>query len=387
MESFFDIGEGLLNEQTQGDLNMKFTVSGAIFLSGLAVSSIASSQDLFANKKVAVIMASHGDIDDLSELRDYSLTAVRKNSGLQVPDFLRPLIGQIGFPLIRGTFIDQYTSLGVSTNYRKYSQEQADALTAELRSRGLNGQAYVGFNFLPPFADEVVAELSDEGYTDIVVLNRGAQYSIATSEENFEDVRKGIKAAGNWDVRALGVKQWSDRSDFRDLMETVLRRDVETFFPGVEKKDVCIGLGSHGLPLPLIKQGDPATEQMLSVVEDLRKRMPEFPIYHGFLNDDFFPGVAWIEPTFADVAFDMARDLCPYVLLDGRLSFTVHHRATLFDMDVDARETISKFYPDAQIAFASNFNGDPLLAEVLANVVVDALETGDSDPNVVDLKD
>ena len=30
----------------------------------------------------------------------------------------------------------------------------------------------------------------------------------------------------------------------------------------------------------------------------------------------------------------------PSVLMDGRLSFTTHHRATLFDLDVDAREEI-----------------------------------------------
>lgn len=359
------------------------SISSSLVLLGVGFQSNA---DQTSEKKIAVIMASHGDIDDLSELRDYSLTAVRKNSGLQVPDFLRPLIGQIGFPIVRGTFEEQYKSFGIKTNYRELAQNQADALTAELQARGLPATAFIGFNFLPPFIEDVVPEIKDQNYTDIVVINRGAQYSLATSGENFEDVRKGLKLAGDWNVRAIGVREWSDRKDFRELMETVLRRDAEAAFPGAPKKDVCIGLGSHGLPLPLIEQGDPAVNQMLDAVEDIRDRMPEYPIYHGFLNDDFFPGVAWIEPSFSDVAYEMARDLCPYVLLDGRLSFTVHHRATLFDLDVDARETILDYNPEAQVVFAANFDEDPLLAKLLADVVTEALD-GSMDPsNLVDIR-
>lgn len=353
---------------------MKTTVLSVLGSTLCFGSATAALADEASSKKIAVIMASHGDIDDLSELKGYSLTAVRKNSGLQVPDALRPLIGQIGFPLVKGTFVNQYESFGIGTRYQENAQVQADALTAELRERGLNARAFVGYNFISPFIEDLVPQIKAENYTDIVVLNRGAQYSLATSGENFEDLQKGLESVGKWNVRALGVRQWSDRKGFRDLMETVLRRDAEKAFPGVPKKDVCIGLGSHGLPLPLIRQGDPATEQMLSVVEDLRERMPEYPIYHGFLNDDFFPGVKWIEPAFDDVAFRMAKDLCPYVLLDGRLSFTVHHRATLYDMDVAARETIQDYYPEAEVVFAENFNADPLLAELLADVVIEAVE-------------
>ena len=125
---------------------------------------------------------------------------------------------------------------------------------------------------------------------------------------------------------------------------------LRRIFPTSRHKDVCLFIASHGLPLRLIRMGDPAVDQMLDVVEDLEKRLPEFPVYHGFLNDDFFPGAEWVSPPSDDTAWDIRSDSCPAVLMDGRLSFTTHHRATLFDLDVDAREIIEEPQISSQTA-------------------------------------
>ena len=184
------------------------------------------------------------------------------------------------------------------------------------------------------------------------MFNKGAQYSLATLGESIEEIEGYMETASDWNVNMVAVRQFSDDERFRALFADVLRRDAAAIFPGVPSRDVCLFIASHGLPLRLIRMGDPATEQMLDVVEDLKRRLPEFPIYHGFLNDDFFPGAAWVSPPSDDTAWDIRSDSCPATLMDGRLSFTTHHRATLYDLDVAAREIIEDT-PDLQA------NGEP----------------------------
>ena len=131
--------------------------------------------------------------------------------------------------------------------------------------------------------------------------------------------------------------------------------------------------------------GDPATEQMLEVVEDLKQRLPQYPIYHGFLNDDFFPGAAWVDPPSDDTAWDIRNDSCPATLMDGRLSFTTHHRATLFDLDVAAREIIEDtpdlqgngephpLYKPLKAVLAPQWDDEPGFAILMAELTIEAL--------------
>ena len=224
-----------------------------------------------------------------------------------------------------------------------------------------------------------------DGVTDLIVFNKGAQYSLATLGESIEEIEHYMEKIPQWDVNMVAVRQFSDDERFRELFAQVLRRDAAEIFPEVPSRDVCLFIASHGLPLRLIRMGDPATEQMLDVVEDLKKRLPEFPIYHGFLNDDFFPGAEWVSPPSDDTAWDIRSDSCPAVLMDGRLSFTTHHRATLFDLDVGAREIIEDtpdLLPNGELhplfkplkaVLAPQWDDEPGFAALMAELTIEAL--------------
>ena len=80
------------------------------------------------------------------------------------------------------------------------------------------------------------------------------------------------------------------------------------------------------------------------------------------------------------------------VLLDGRLSFTVHHRATLFDANIVVREKMEEpqgppwaRFPGAEVKLAPNFDDDPGLASLFASLTKDALEG--KGPNLEVIKD
>ena len=344
----------------------------------------AGDRAMDAGRKIGVLLTSHGDIDELEEIEPYVRSAFLKNVGVPLPRFIREIIQDPAYWIAKDGIIEQYEIIG-PTKYRGNAQLQADAIQDALLERGVDANIYLGYNFMPPFIEDAVDLARRDGVTDLIVFNKGAQFSLATLGESIEEIEGYMEHVSDWDINMVAVRQFSDDERFRELFAKVLRRDAATYFPNVPSRDVCLFIASHGLPLRLIRMGDPAVDQMLDVVEDLEKRLPEFPVYHGFLNDDFFPGAEWVSPPSDDTAWDIRSDSCPAVLMDGRLSFTTHHRATLFDLDVDAREIIEEtpdLQPNGEVhplyrpltaVLAPNWDDEPGFAALMAELTIEAL--------------
>lgn len=340
--------------------------------------------DVGAEKaRIGVLLTSHGDIDEFEEIEDYIRTAFLKNVGVPLPRNIRELIEDPAYWIARKEIEDQYAIIG-PTRYRANAILQAEALEAELRERGMNVPVFIGYNFMPDFIEDAMAQAQAAGVERLVVFNKGAQFSLATLGESIEEIEGYLKLHPEWDVEVTAVRQFSDDDRFRELFAEVLVRDAKKFFPDVPPADVCLFVASHGLPIRLIDMGDPAVEQMEAVVKDLRERLPQYPIYHGYLNDDFFPGAEWVAPASDDVAWQIRQDSCPAVLMDGRLSFTTHHRATLYDLDVSAREIIEEpdlqpngephpLYTPLEAVLAPQWDDDPGFAKLLGDLTLEAL--------------
>ena len=333
--------------------------------------------------RVGVLMASHGDIDDPeTELEDYIKTAFLHNVGIPLPAWTRGPITDPAYRLSVKTVRDQYDIIG-PTRYREFAEKQMKAIDTELKSVGVDGKAYFGANFTHPYIHETLDQMRKDGVSTIVVFNKGAQFSYASSGENMDDVLDYLNEHKDWNVRVIGRFQYSEDERFRNAWAQAIERDVKASFPGASPKDVCVLAGSHGLPLWLTDKGDPAIRQMNRTFDWLKKKLPDYKLYHGFLNDDFFPGARWVEPNSQVVAEEMQADGCQNILFDGRLSFTTHHRATLYDLNHVARGILenppkksssgSSKWVKPKVVLAPNFDDDKAYANLMANLTLEAL--------------
>lgn len=363
-------------------LGLVFAATGCGDLKGDAHSSVQSST--LASEKIGLLWASHGDIDNAAkELEDYIKVSFQKNPGIPLPFWSRGVLTGPAYLLSVKTVREQYDLLG-PTNYRSISEAQAAEIDKQFAKVLPNAKTYLGYNFISPYVDDTVAQMKKDGITTIVVMNKGAQFSYASSAENMEDVLKSLEKKPDYDVKVYGVTHYDDDARFVDVMAAALRDDAARLFPGKSPAQVCLMLGSHGLPTWLIKKGDPAIEQMKNTVERLRKALPEYKIYHGFLNDDFIPGAEWVKPDVGDLAPTLVEEGCENVLMDGRLSFTTHHRATLFDMNIEVKKIFAEKSAEMIAAgqrkepvnaiLAPNFDSDPRFAKFIAEKTKDILE-------------
>lgn len=337
-----------------------------------------------SNEKIGLLFASHGDIDDYAkDLEDYIKVSFQKNVGIPLPLWSRKLVEEPAYRLSVKNVRGQYEKIG-PTRYYANSLKQRDAINEEFKTILPNAKAYVGFNFAHPYIEETLDEMKKDGITTIVVINKGAQFSYASSGENMEDVLKYLEKNPSYDAEAIGVAYYGYDRRFINVMAKSVTEDIKKTFPGVPSKEICVFLGSHGLPQWLINKGDSAVTQMKRSVVELRAAMPEYKIYHGFLNDDFFPGAKWVSPKSSDVAPQLVDDGCKNIAMDGRLSFTTHHRATLYDMNVVDHEFFDSesaklkakdpTSPGIRSVLLPNFDTNVDHARLIATITAEALQ-------------
>jgi len=238
-------------------------------------STVANSRLQQTEEKIGLLFASHGDIDNPdTQLENYIKISFQKNVGIPLPLWSRRLVEEPAYRLSVKTVRSQYDQIG-ATRYHGNSLKQIDAINLELKKILPNAKAYVGYNFTNPLIDETLDVMRKDGVTKIVVINKGAQFSYASSGENMEDVLKYLKTHPDYDVEALGVTWYANDNRFTDVMAKSLDEDIQKAFPGTPRKDICILAGSHGLPTWLINKGDSAITQMQRSIVELRQKMPE----------------------------------------------------------------------------------------------------------------
>jgi protoheme ferro-lyase len=321
--------------------------------------------------RVGILLASHGDIDSLSELDSHL-----KRATIHMAPIPRAIAGPaaaIALPTLRARYVPQYKAFGVATYYRENSQKQARALDEALSRLGLQGKTYVGFNLLSPTVAEAMEAMRAEGSEIIIVINQGAQFSGATRMD-YHDVTAYLRKNPRYQPQVIGINQYSEDQRFRDLLLEAVTTDIATYFPG-NKRDLCVLMAFHGLPQSDVRRGDRSTQEMIEVFDYVRNQLPEYLFFYGFLNEELIPFVRWTRPTVIDAARDMARQPrpCNKVLFDARISFTVHSRPVLYDLNHLARGEILKMQPDAPIVLAPNFDDDKRFAAFLALRVREAL--------------
>ena len=338
----------------------------------LTIVMLVSGQGFGAEKKIGVLFASYGDVDKPEEVEGYVKSALRDPDVAPIPGFLKGLVVTLGWLFTGEGAVEEYRVIGGS-NYRETARKQADAVQKELATLGIEAKTYTGFIFTSPYVRDAMAEIQADGITELLVFNQGGQYSKVTQGINIREVQKYLKLHSEYTPKVTVVKSFSGDPRFRDLLADSIRTGLSENFAGISPADVCIYLPSHGLPMYLPENGDPAYFQMLSAYEDMKARFPAHLVATGFQNHSEL-GAKWTLPDSEEQAHWLAASAdCPNILINGRISFTIDNIETLYDENVGQRNVILEAKPEAKVVVQKSFNYEPSFVHFLSLLSQDAL--------------
>ena len=104
-------------------------------------------------------------------------------------DTLRKLLAWFIATVRQGKSRGLYRQIGGGSPLRRITDGQADALKANLESKGYRVGVYVGMRCWNPTIDDAVAEIRRDGIERLVVLPLFPQYSVTTTGSCFNYLR------------------------------------------------------------------------------------------------------------------------------------------------------------------------------------------------------
>jgi ferrochelatase len=226
----------------------------------------------------------------------------------------------------------------------------------------LNMPIVPAMRYVPPFATPALEQFKADGVEELILFPMYPQYSTTTTLSSVEDIEERCEALG-YDPKITVVEPYYDDYDYikmsaEKIMEALGEKD---------SKEYDLLLYAHGLPLSIIKAGDPYENQVEANVSALKIYLHERGIIFKNIKLVYQSKVgssAWLEPNLVDVL----RNPYHRKVLIYPLAFTVDNSETVYELDIEHREIADKIkYDDYRVAKC--FNDDDAFVELIVKKV------------------
>lgn len=258
-----------------------------------------------------------------------------------------------------------YQEIGGGSPIRRFTEQQARALEAELRivGPGTDVRCVVAMRYWHPFTQEAIAQLDAFAPDQIVLLPMYPQYSSTTAGSSLNEWRRRFSGRA---TPQHGITDfYQDELYLRALAERI-EATLERFRDPAAAELV---FSAHSVPLAVIERGDPYQRQMEETVTLVMQR-GRWPNRHRLCYQSKVGASRWLQPslraTIRELGAAGVRQVCV-----APLSFVSDHVETLGEIDHEARALAQKVGIQ-RFEMVPGLNDSPTFIAALAGLVLRA---------------
>lgn len=216
--------------------------------------------------------------------------------------------------------------------------------------------------YVPPFATPALEKFKADGVEELLLFPMYPQYSTTTTLSSFEDIEQRCAVLG-YAPKITLIEPYYDDYDY-------IKASYEKIMEAMKDKDTTeydLLLSAHGLPVSIIKNGDPYEKQVESNVSALKIYLNERGVRFNTIKLVYQSKVGnatWLEPSLVDVL----RNPRNRKVLIYPLAFTIDNSETVFELDIESRERAEKIKYD-DFVVAKCFNDDDAFVDLIVKKV------------------
>ncbi len=294
--------------------------------------------------KQALLLLNMGGPNSVEEVELFLRNMFADKNILPMNPYLRAFVGSI----IIGKRLDE-----VKENYALLGGKSplpglTDTLIAKLSER-LDMPIYPAMRYTPPFADRALEQCQAQGIEELLLFPLYPQYSTTTTLSSLEDIEQRCAKMG-YHPKIKMVDPYYDDYDY-------IAASVEKIMEAMEGKETGeydLLLSAHGLPMSIIKAGDPYQNHVEANASAIKIYLKERGIaFHDIklVYQSKVGSSAWLEPNLVDVL----RNPTHRKVVIYPLAFTIDNSETVFELDIEHREIAEKIkYDDYIVAKCMN---------------------------------
>ena len=317
------------------------------------------------SKRVGVVLFQLGGPDTLSAVEPFLFNLFCDPDIIDFPFSRigrRPLAKLISATRAKKA-AQHYAAIGGGSPIRRFTEQQAAALEAQLLREGIEARCVVAMRYWHPFTQEAIAQLQDAGVDQVVLLPMYPQYSSTTTGSSLNE----------WGRRWNGTVPSSCVTAFYrnpTYIASIAERINEALAQFPRPQAVQLVFSAHSVPIAVIDKGDPyqtqIEETVALVMEEGAWLNPHCLCYQSKVGAS-----RWLQPslhaTLRRLASEKRREVCIIPI-----SFVSDHVETLGEIDHCAREEARQLGIE-RFAMMQGLNDSPRFIQALARAVIDAM--------------
>jgi ferrochelatase len=256
-----------------------------------------------------------------------------------------------------------YATIGGGSPIRRFTERQAQALEAELSSRGIDARCFVAMRYWHPFTSEAIQELRAAQCDEVVLLPLYPQYSSTTTGSSLNEWHRHFHD----DMPVYCVENFYRHEAYLDA---VIEKVDEALARFAVPERVEMVFSAHSVPVSVIEKGDPYQRQIEDTVQLLVQR-GGWSNRHRLCYQSKVGASKWLQPslhrTLHDLVAECAREVCVVPV-----AFVSDHVETLGEIDHTAREEVRQLGV-AQFEMSAGLNDSPKFIQALGQIVLQAM--------------
>jgi ferrochelatase len=252
-----------------------------------------------------------------------------------------------------------YAEIGGRSPIEPITRAQAGLLENEL---GPGYRCYAAFSAWTPYIREAAQRAKDEGADRLIGVSLFPQWCSATTGSVLHDLRIEAQRLG---LPLREVASYPEDPEYLDALAATVREGLDRF-PPAERPGVHVVFSAHGVPVSIIKKGDPYERDIRATVRGLVSRLPEGQPWSLSYQSKVGP-VKWLEPATAEHLPALAAKGVKNVLVVP-VAFVSDHIETLHEQRILLRGIAEKAGIE-RYEVAGALNESPRFARALARLV------------------
>src|SRR5256885_6846479 len=255
-----------------------------------------------------------------------------------------------------------YAEIGGRSPIEPITRAQAMLLEREL---GPGYRCYVAFSAWTPYIREAAQRAKDDGADRLVGLSLFPQWCSGTTGSVLHDLRV---EAQRLELPVVAVESYPEDARYLDALAETVREGLERF-PQAMRGTVHVVFSAHGVPVSIIKKGDPYERDVRATVRGLVARMPAGQPWSLSFQSKVGP-VKWLEAATPEHLPALAKAGVKEVLVVP-VAFVSDHIETLHEQRILLRG-IAEASGIERYEVANALNESAPFARALARLVREA---------------
>lgn len=257
-----------------------------------------------------------------------------------------------------------YAAIGGGSPIVATTQQQADALAAELEARGHETVVTVAHRHGRPNTDDALDVVLTAGVERLVLLPLFPQYSVSTTGSSESELRRSLSDRGV-EIDLTVVRSWCEHPTYLDAQARLIG-EMLAELPDDELGRGRLVFSAHGLPQRIVDRGDPYLEEIDATVAGIVALLTR-PIDHVTAFQSRAGPIRWVGPDVRDVVAGAPADGRTWIGVVP-ISFVSEHVETSYELDIELKA-------HAERAGVVDFRRcrcldvDPVIGPVLADIV------------------